>query len=310
MDGLKIAVVGSGAVGSYYGALLALSGMDVHFLMRRDLEAVRSRGLLIREKEQDLHVSHVKAYSNTHEIGPCDLVLIALKTTANPALEQLLPPLLKEDTLLLTLQNGLGNEEFLAERFGGERVLGGLCFICLNRVQPGVVEHYDKSSLSVGEFGGGPMPRTRKIVEMFERAGVNARLVENLLAERWRKLVWNIPFNGLSIAAGNVTVADIMADPKLEEQAVKLMEEVITVAARLGHSIPKEFMERMLQRSRDMGPYKPSSLIDHMEGRPVEVEAIWGEPLRQAIAVGIECGRLKALYHKLNELMRTRLSQS
>lgn len=304
MDRPRIAIVGSGAVGSYYGALLALSGMDVHFLMRRDLEAVRKQGLLIREVDRNLHLPSANAYGTTAEIGPCDLVVIALKTTSNAALKQLLPPLLKPETLLLTLQNGLGNEEYLAERFGAQRVVGGLCFICLNRVQPGVIEHYDTSSLSIGEFGRPPMPRTRQIVAMFGQAGVNARLVENLVAERWRKLVWNVPFNGLSIAAGNLNVTEILSDPGLERLAIKLMEEVMVVSARLGHPIPAEFMETMLHRSRTMGPYKPSSLIDHMEGRPVEVEAIWGEPLRQAMAAGVECGRLETLYHLLRRLCR------
>jgi 2-dehydropantoate 2-reductase len=132
----KIAVVGSGAVGSYYGGMLAHSGEDVHFLMRSDLEAVRERGLSIHTRGEKLHLAHTQAHGSTEEIGPCDLVIIALKATANIALEELLPPLLAENTALLTLQNGLGNEEFLAGRWGAERVMGALCFVCLNRTGP------------------------------------------------------------------------------------------------------------------------------------------------------------------------------
>jgi len=125
----RIAVVGSGAIGSYYGGKLAYYGRDVHFLMRRDLHAVRKRGLHIRSKKENIHVAKVNCYTSTEEIGPSDLVIVALKATSNDALPALLPPLLHEKTALLTLQNGLGSEEFLAEHFGAEHVLGGLCFV-------------------------------------------------------------------------------------------------------------------------------------------------------------------------------------
>src|SRR5512137_800236 len=134
----SIAIVGSGALGSYYGAKLARQGGDVRFLMRADLGAVRRDGLRVRETGGEWQVP-AQAFGSTAEIGPVDLVIIGLKTTANAAIDALIPPLLHERTLLLTLQNGLGNEEYLAARWGAERVLGGLCFVCLNRVAPGVI---------------------------------------------------------------------------------------------------------------------------------------------------------------------------
>jgi len=142
-------------------------------------------------------------------------VLIALKATNNDVLPDLIPPLLHETTASLTLQNGLGNEEFLARHFGAERVAGGLGFICLNRVSPSVIEHFDYGSLTIGEFTGLPKPRTHNIASEFKRCGVVCAVVENLRRERWRKLVWNIPFNGLSIAAGGSTTRDILQDDSL-----------------------------------------------------------------------------------------------
>lgn len=302
MNKLKIAVVGAGAIGSYYGGLLAHAGQDVHFLMRSDLETVRRQGLLLREDSQTVLLPKVNACAAPSEIGPCDLVLIGLKATSNSALTELIPSLLHGGTMLLTLQNGLGNEELLAERFGAERVLGGLCFICLNRVAPGVVKHYGHGSLSIGEFLGGPTERTGRIAAVFANAGIEVRVVENLAKERWRKLVWNIPFNGLSIAAGKKTVGEILSDAGLERLTRKLMLEVITAAGQFGHAIPLEFIDEQLARSRPMGHYKPSSLIDYIEGRPVEVEAIWGEPLRRAQATGGEFGHLETLYFLLKHL--------
>jgi 2-dehydropantoate 2-reductase len=296
-----IAIVGAGALGSYYGAKLARAGADVRFLMRADLEVVRREGLVVREKGEEWQVG-VQAFGSTAEIGAVDLVVIGLKTTANGDLERLIPPLLLEGTLLLTLQNGLGNEELLAERWGAERVLGGLCFVCLNRVAPGVIEHYGHGTLSLGEFGRQPRERTQAIGEMFSEAGVETHVVENLITERWRKLVWNIPFNGLSIATGGRTCDLLLADDGLRAQVRGLMAETVAAAGALGHAIPESFIDYQIERTYPMGPYKPSSMIDWQGGRAVEVESIWGEPWRQGCAAGVALPRLELLYQLLRQL--------
>ncbi len=298
----KIAVIGSGAIGCYYGGKLAATGHDVHFLMRSDLEAVRRNGLTLREKDGEIHLRKIQAYATVSEIGPCDVVLIGLKTTSNAALAELIPPLLGDGTVLLTLQNGLGNEEFLSERFGTERVLGGLCFVCLNRVDHGVIEHYGHGTLSIGEFGRPASARTRAMVAAFQRSGIEAREVEELITERWRKLVWNIPFNGLSIAAGGITVDEILADEQLHALTRELMAEVIDAAGAAGHIIPREFIDFQIQRTLPMGAYKPSSLIDYLAHRAVEVESIWGEPWRRAVGAGAQVSRLETLYALLKKL--------
>lgn len=296
-----VAIVGAGALGSYYGAKLAREGADVRFLMRADLEAVRRDGLTIREKGEEWRTV-VKAFASTAEIGPVDLVVIGLKTTANEDLERLIPPLLHEKTLLLTLQNGLGNEELLARHWGAERVLGGLCFVCLNRVAAGVIEHYGHGTLSLGEFRRPPVERTRAIGAMFSDAGVETHVVENLVTERWRKLVWNIPFNGLSIATGGRTCDLLLADPGLKAQVRALMLETIASAGALGHAIPEGFADYQIERTYSMGAYKPSSMIDWQLGRAVEVESIWGEPWRQGMAAGMALPRLELLYQLLRQM--------
>jgi 2-dehydropantoate 2-reductase len=299
----KIAVVGSGAVGCYYGGLLAHRGADVHFLMRSDLDAVREKGLTIRTMGKVISLTGVQAAASTAEIGPCDLVIIALKATANATLLESIPPLLKPDTALLTLQNGLGNEEFLAAHWGGERVMGALCFVCLNRTAPGIIEHFDHGSISIGEFRRPVSERLRAVANEFRHAGIDANPVENLVTERWRKLLWNIPFNGLSIAANGATVADVLADNGLRKLARDLMGEVLAAAARLGHEIPATYADFQIERSYSMGAYQPSSMIDWRLGRPVEVEAIWGEPWRQGVAAGAAMPRLEMLYRLLLRLV-------
>jgi 2-dehydropantoate 2-reductase len=299
----RYGIVGSGAVGSYYGAKLAHAGCEVHFLMRSDLDAVRRNGLAIHSKDGDFHLARVNAHGSPGEMGPCDVVLIALKTTANASLPALIPPLLDPGTALVTLQNGLGNEEFLAGHFGAKRVMGGLCFVCLNRTAPGVIEHIGHGTLSIGEFKGPPQDRTLRLVTDLQRAGVEAKAVQSLITERWRKLVWNIPFNGLGIAAG-ANVAQVLNDEHLRAAARALMAEVILAAAKLGYAIRPDFIEDQIQRSWPMGEYRSSSQIDYEAGREVEVEAIWGEPLRQARSAGAETPRLELLYALLRRLGR------
>lgn len=301
-DPLKVAIIGSGAVGGYYGALLAASGQDVHFLMRADLDAVRRNGLRIQRTEGELLIHPAQAFGSTQEIGPCDLVIVALKATANESLPKLIPPLLGENTLILTLQNGLGNEAFLSRHFGAERALGGLCFICLNRIEPGVVKSFYPGYVVMGEREGPPRERTQRLAEIWKSAGVECHLAESMAEARWRKLCWNVPFNGLAIAGGGVDTRVILEQPGLKELAWLLMNEIQEIARGSGYEIEEAFLRRQLEVTYPMGPYKPSSLIDYELGREVEVEAIWGEPLRQAEAIGVEAPRLQMLYWLLVSL--------
>lgn len=300
----RIAIVGSGAVGCYYGGRLAQHGHDVHFLLRSDYAAVKANGLHVRSCDGDFDLPQVNCHRSTAEIGPCDVVIVAMKTTANEALPGLLPPLLTPDTLILTLQNGLGSDDFLAECFGSERVLGGLCFVCINRIGPGEIEHFAQGHISLGEHSGPPQPRTHALAELLEGSRISCGIEENLLTARWKKLVWNIPFNGLSIAAGSVDTAAILADPALEQRVRDLMQEIIETAGRLGHSIPLSLIDDMIERTRTMDGYKPSSLVDFLAGREVELDTIWGEPLHRARIAGLPMPKLEELYEELRVRLR------
>jgi 2-dehydropantoate 2-reductase len=299
-------------VGCYYGGRLALGGNDVHFLMRGDLDAVRKSGLRVSSPAGDFGLDDVRAHGTTAEIGPSDLVIIALKSTSNGQLDELLQPLLHENTALLTLQNGLGSDEFLAGRFGAGRVMGGLCFVCLNRIAPGVIHHLAQGEVALGEFAGPPLERTRALAAEFERCGVPCRVVESLAAERWKKLAWNVPFNGLSIAAGGIDTGRILSDPDLNELARTLMREVIDGAARLGFTMPEDLESVHMSATETMGAYQPSSLIDFLAGREVEIDAIWGEPLRRATAAGaaMPCLRMVHALIKSQVAARTKPQNS
>jgi len=323
---MKIAVVGCGAVGSYYGAMLCRAGQEVHFLLRSGFEAVRQKGVTIRSPAGNFTI-HPQCAKTPEAIGLSDLVLIGLKTTANDQFPKLLPSLVGPHTAVVTLQNGLGNTEQLARLFSPEQILSGLCFVCLNRVKPGVIHHLEYGMIVLGEFQRRAGPRTHGLAAMFRDAGVPCKVTDNLAWAQWEKLVWNIPFNGLGVAgtAGYEALVNpqspipnsqftgaclptdqLLADPRWEKLLRDLMLEVIAAAGALGFEIPASYAEEQIERTRTMGAYKASTLIDFERHQPLELEGMFLEPLRRAQAAGVPVPRLAALCAVLQQLDQTR----
>ncbi|MEM9345051.1 MAG: putative 2-dehydropantoate 2-reductase [Planctomycetota bacterium] len=299
---LTYAIIGSGALGGYYGARLMHGGAEVHFLLHSDYEQVAERGLVVDSTQHgDIILPNVHAYREVAEMPRCDIVIVGLKSTSNGLLPSLLPPVLKDDGCVLTLQNGLGPEDDAAAIVGAERVLGGLCFLCSNKVGPGHIKQDRFDHIKLGEFSKrGISERMRAIAADFEAGGVRVQLAEDLAAARWEKLVWNVPYNGLATVLG-VDCSALMEH--VEPLVADLMFEVVSSAkAVIGHTIPGAFVETMLNNTRHMDAYKPSMMIDREMGRPMEVEAIYGEPVRRAEAAGCSVPKMRMLYQQLRLL--------
>jgi 2-dehydropantoate 2-reductase len=293
-------------------------GHQVHFLLRSDYDTVQRQGVQIESAEGDFHV-HPHCARRPEEIGPADAVLIGLKTTANGQFPELLPPLVGPATALVTLQNGLGNEEELARLFPAEQILGGLCFVCLNRVAPGVIRHLGYGLVVLGEYQRSPQPRTHELAARLREAGVPCTVTEDLARAHWEKLVWNIPFNGLGVAgaAGEtaslrldtatplspcLTTDELLADPRWAQLVRELMLEVIAGAHALGLEVEEVLADKLIARTRTMGAYKASTLLDFERGQPPELESLFLEPLRRATQAGAAMPRLSALCALLKEL--------
>lgn len=303
---MRIAIVGSGALGLFYGGLLQRGGNEVHFLLRSDYDAIMRDGLTVHSINGDFRLPDVNGHKNTAEIGPVDLVLVGLKTFANQRLGELIWPLLSENTQILTLQNGLGNEDYLADLFGAERIIGGVAFLCSNRGEPGHIHHTAAGRIIIGEYKNVDQARLELLTECFRSAGIDCKATNDLKKTRWEKLVWNIPYNGLC-ALMQQTVDLLMKVPSTRALVRNLMIEVIIAANAQGltKSIPESYADSMLDFTDGMGVYKPSMQIDREEGRELEIQAIFRAPLDYGRQQGVNMPRVEMLTTLLEQIGTT-----
>ena len=286
---MRIAVLGSGAVGGYYGGRLAAAGEEVHFLYRSEYDAVARDGLRLESVDGNWH-GPVNAWSSVSEMPVCDIALVCFKSAQSPLLAGMLPKVLGERGVAVCLMNGLGHEEIIAGVLGPERVVAGAAFICAERGEPGTIHHFAAGGLAVAPYFPDDRERVsgicRDLTSRFLRAGVKCQNPADGAKVKWGKLVWNVPFSGLSIYYGGVTTDQILADPEREGFARGLMSEVLFAARACGIELDPRSPEQNLTQTRGMGAYRPSMLVDFEKRRPVEVSAIVAEPLRRGIAAG------------------------
>lgn len=295
---MKYAIIGTGAIGGYYGARLAQSGQDVHFLFHSDYEYVCQHGLKVNSYQGNFHLPHIQAYNDTHLMPQCDVVIVALKTIRNNLLPTLLPPLLREDTIVLLIQNGIGVEADVQKMFPTTRLAAGLAFICSAKTKPGEVDHQDFGQISLGNYSCPDEAQFAQLLSDFNEAGVRAREVEYLEA-RWKKAVWNMPFNGMTVALQTDTQS-LLQHPATRELIHTQMLEVIHAAQACGaQRIGEEFADKMIATTLDMTPYSPSMKLDFDFSRPMEIEYLYSRPIREAAQAGFDMHCLRMLEQEL-----------
>ena len=305
---MKIGIVGTGAVGGYYGALLVKNGFDVHFLLNSDFEHVRDNGLLIESKDGDFALDVVNAYHRSVDMPKCDVIIVALKTTHNDLLKSILPDTIKENGIIVMLQNGLNIEKDTAEIIPSATVIGGLCFLCSHKIGPGHIRHLDYGSIRLGQYGKdgvavGVTKELKLISDTFFKAGIPIHFAENLGRARWEKLVWNMGFNGPTVILNATT--DLIVENKSSCAMVnEIMLEVIQGARICGYDISKDFSEIMLNATKKMADYSPSMKLDFDAGRPLEIENIYWAPINAAEKKGYDMKISRILAYQLDFLDR------
>ncbi|HWP99993.1 MAG TPA: 2-dehydropantoate 2-reductase [Vicinamibacterales bacterium] len=297
---MHVVVVGAGAVGGYFGALLARAGERVTFLARgAHLHAIRANGLAVRSPLGDF-VVHCEAVEDPARAGEADVVLFTVKTYDNPVAARLLPPLLGERGVVLTLQNGVDSTEELAAVVGARRVLAGAAYVATALVEPGIIEQTGTHRRIVfGEVFGDPprlSDRVLAIREALERAGVDVEAVADARGPLWEKFVYLAPFSGFT-AAARLPIGPLWQDDLIRSQLMAAFDEVASVAAAEGIELPDGAIDRIRAYTAALPPATRSSLlVDLAQGRRLEVESLQGSVVRRAARAGVAVPIMTTLY--------------
>jgi len=294
---MTYSVIGMGAIGGYYGGRLAHAGLDVHFLSHSDYAYVVERGLQVDSCEGSFHLPHIHAYHSSEDMPQSDVVVVGLKSVNNHLLPELLAPIIKEDTVVVLIQNGIGLEADLQAQFPQLHIVAGLAFICSSKAQPGHVVHECYGSINLGNYSC-PQERFAEILADFRKAGIQAAEVPYAEA-RWKKAVWNMPFNGMTVAL-NTSTDRLLKNPATRQLIYDQMMEVVGAANALGiHALTKEFADKMMQMTDEMVPYSPSMKLDFDFHRPMEVYYLYTRPIMEARKVGFDMPKLAMLEAEL-----------
>lgn len=313
----RYAILGAGAIGGFFGGRLHLAGHEVHFVDRSQHEHLRREGFVVESPEETWRTGPLSAAPTLGELPPVDVVLVCLKTTQTADLAAQLAPLLRPGLQVALLQNGLEGEARCAPQLPGATVLGAICFIACTKIAPGHLRHFAYQGIGLGEHAGegrpaGRTPAVEARVADLAAAGVDAQAEPDLRLARWRKLVWNVPFNGLSTLL-DASTEELLGAADNRALVSDLMDEIVAgahaeCAARTpgapDRRLPADLPARMLALTDRMPPYPTSMKVDFDHGRPLEVEAVLGEPVRAAAAAGCELPRARMLHRAVAFLDR------
>lgn len=295
---MRYAVIGTGAVGGYYGGRLANAGHDVHFLLHSDYDYIKQNGLQVDSCNGSFHLDSPNIYRSTADMPKADVVIVALKTTRNQLLKELLPPLLHSETLVLLIQNGIGPEQELQQWFPNLYIAAGLAFICSAKTEPGRVNHQCYGNINIGNYSCKNTEIIDCLMSDFIQSGINAALVEYHEA-RWKKAVWNMPFNGMTVVM-NAQTDKLLAQPDTLSLIRRQMLEVIGAAQALGvKNIDATFADKMIENTIKMVPYSPSMKLDYEYHRPMEIDFLYTNAIKAAHSVGYAMPCLEMLEAQL-----------
>ncbi len=298
---MRYGIIGTGAIGGYYGAKLAHAGEEVHFLLHSDYEYVKQHGLQVDSCDGSFHLDNVNVYQQAGDMPQCDVVLVGLKSVNNSKLQSLLSPLLHGETLVVLIQNGIGVEEDVQKMFPGVQLAAGLAFICSAKTQPGLVSHQCYGSINLANYSCQDEALMQTVVDEFRAAGIETGLVEYHEA-RWKKAVWNMPFNGMTVALHTQT-DKLLKNPSTRQLIREQMMEVVRTAQHLGvKNLDESFVDKMIETTDAMTPYSPSMRLDYDFHRPMEIYYLYTRPLEIARASGCPMPKLEMLEAELRFL--------
>jgi 2-dehydropantoate 2-reductase len=299
---MRIAVMGAGAVGGYFGAKLAAAGNDLVFIARGDhLDALRRDGLLVHSPNGKLHIKNGLFTAEPTQAGNVDVILFCVKSYDTEAAAELLQTLVGHDTVILSLQNGVDNADKIARRFGNRRTLAGVVYVGAQITAPGVVEHSTGGRIIFGGSTGGAGEAAKTVERLLGAAAIPCEWSSEIGKVQWSKLLWNAPFCAISCLT-RATVKDIVDSKSLTNIAIDCMAEVRQAALARDIDLPEQLFAETLAFSRTLGAFKPSMLQDLEADKPLEYEAFNGIVVKLLSDVGKDAPVNRVFYRALKYL--------
>ncbi|GGE66166.1 2-dehydropantoate 2-reductase [Streptosporangium jomthongense] len=295
-DNPSILIVGAGAIGSFYGAILKQAGCSVSVVLRSDYDAVKAHGIRIKSPLGDLSFEPDRVYrdGDVPEAVP-DFLILCVKVLPGVNRVAMVAPWMGEKTRLVLIENGLDIEKELADAYPHNPLISCLAFIAVSRKDSGVVEHKAYGRLVMGLYPQGIDDHCRQLARLFKNGGINIDLTEHVVGERWRKCLWNTPFNPLSVIANGADTQTILETEGGEELVRAMIREVMEVAAADGYPMDESLIDKNIEGTRRMPAYKNSMALDYLNGRPIEREAVLGNVVAIARRHGIPVPHLNTM---------------
>jgi 2-dehydropantoate 2-reductase len=301
----EILLIGTGAIGSFYAGKLWQAGAQVSTLCRSDYEQVRNKGITIKSIDGDFHFHPHSVIRNISEYsGRPDFIIVATKVLPGIDIPSLIGRNIDPSTSIVLIQNGIDVEKPVAVAFPENEIISALAFICASREEYGLINHQDFGRLVIGRYPSGISGKVRILRDLFTEAGVKCDADDDIRTARWKKLIWNAPFNPMSVLTGGGSTYEMMNSESTLKVVREVMSEVVRLAGALGHHIPETFITKNLEDTAVMKPYKTSMLLDYERKQPMEVEPILGTPVRLAREKGVDVPHMETLYGLLSLIDR------
>lgn len=297
----KILIIGAGAIGGFYGAKLAQAGAEVSVICRSDFDFVKKNGFNIKSHwdEKDFNFKPYQVLKNIKEYQEePDFILVSTKVLPSISVVDLIKPALSKNSSIILLQNGIHIEKPISNAFPNHHLISILAFVCVSKLSPGNIHHQDYGRLVAGDFPSGVSEKTKNLVTLWNQSGVTCEATSNIQIERWKKLIWNAPFNPISVLK-NADTKEILDDEKSRVLVKNIMQEICLLAKADGCELATDIADKNIAMTLSMKPYKTSMLLDFEEKRPLEIEAILGNALKFAQEKSINTPFLLEVYEEL-----------
>ncbi len=298
MPEARVLVLGAGAIGAFYGGVLARADCEVSVVARSDYEAVAAGGYRIDSTLGDLSFRPAQLLRSAGEYrGEADYLLVALKLVRGVDRAALIRPALAAGSAIVLVQNGIGIEDEVARAFPRHELLSGVAYAGVSREAPGRVRHHSKfTRLVLGRYPRGASDKAARFAGLLQQGGASCVVTEDIVGARWEKCAWNTVFNPISAIGGGLGTRDILSGEEQTEFARAAIAEVCALAAADGHPLPPDLADRQIEGTLRMPNFVSSMGQDRLAGRPMETEALLGNAVRIARRLGVAVPRLQALY--------------